>query len=168
MVSLFLHQSHPRIHLQCGRPCFRSPEEGKGYPLQYSWAFLVAQMVKNHLQCWRSGFYPWVGKVPWRRERLPTPVFWPGEFHGLYSLWGRKELDTTEFHFQPRIALVGLICLGCGMRTMDAQSELTEQSCVGVTVGVGLRGLSTLMGKKQRSSHSPPLGLPSALSPGSW
>ena len=23
------------------------------------------------------------GKIPWRRERLPTPVFWPGEFHGL-------------------------------------------------------------------------------------
>ena len=27
----------------------------------------------------------WVGKIPWRRERLHTPVFWPGEFHGLYS-----------------------------------------------------------------------------------
>ena len=27
---------------------------------------------------------------------LPTPVFWPGEFHGLYSPWGLKELDTTE------------------------------------------------------------------------
>ena len=25
---------------------------------------------------------PWVGKIPWRRERLPTPVFWPGEFDG--------------------------------------------------------------------------------------
>ena len=25
---------------------------------------------------------PWVGKIPWRRERLPPPVFWPGEFHG--------------------------------------------------------------------------------------
>ena len=31
-----------------------------------------------------------------RRERLPTPVFWPGEFHELYSLWGCKESDTTE------------------------------------------------------------------------
>ena len=27
--------------------------------------------------------------------RLPTPVFWPGEFHGLYSPWGRKESDAT-------------------------------------------------------------------------
>ena len=43
------------------------------------------------------GFDPWVGKIPWRRERLPTPVFWPGEFHGLYSTWGRKESDTTEW-----------------------------------------------------------------------
>ena len=24
-------------------------------------------------------------------ERLPVPVFWPGEFHGLYSPWGGKE-----------------------------------------------------------------------------
>ena len=30
-----------------------------------------------------AGFNPWVGKIPWRRERLPTPVFWPGEFRGL-------------------------------------------------------------------------------------
>ena len=41
--------------------------------------------------------------VHWRMERLPTLVFWPGEFHGLYSPWGRKELDTTErisLHFK--------------------------------------------------------------------
>ena len=27
---------------------------------------------------------------------IGTPVFWPGEFPGLYSPWGRKELDLTE------------------------------------------------------------------------
>ena len=27
-----------------------------------------------------------VGKIPWRRERLPTPGFWPGEFHGLDTM----------------------------------------------------------------------------------
>ena len=42
------------------------------------------------------GSIPWVGKIPWRRERPPTPVFWPEEFHRLYSPWGRKESDTTE------------------------------------------------------------------------
>ena len=34
--------------------------------------------------------------MPWRIERLPTPVFWPGEFHGLYSPWDHKEFDSTE------------------------------------------------------------------------
>ena len=78
----------------------RAAEEGIGYPLQYSWASLVAQLVKNPLQCGRLGFDPWVGKIPWRREGLPAPVFWPGEFHGLYSPWGCKESDMTErVHF---------------------------------------------------------------------
>ena len=48
------------------------------------------------LQCRRPGLGPWVGKIPWRRERLLTPVCWPGEFHGLYSPWGHKESDVTK------------------------------------------------------------------------
>ena len=37
---------------------------------------------------------------PLEKERLPTPAFWPGEFHGLYRPWGRKELDMlNDFHF---------------------------------------------------------------------
>ena len=71
----------------------RSTGEGIGYPLQYSWASLVAQLVKMCLQCGRPEFDPWVGKIAWRRKRL----FWPGEFHGLYSPWGCKESDTTEW-----------------------------------------------------------------------
>ena len=47
-------------------------------------ASLVAQLVRIYLQCGRSGFDPWVGKIPWRREQLPTPVLWPGESHGPY------------------------------------------------------------------------------------
>ena len=31
-----------------------------------------------------------------RRERLLTPVFWPGEVHGQYSARGLKESDMTE------------------------------------------------------------------------
>ena len=74
----------------------RSAGEGIGYPLQCPWASLVAQLVKISLQHGRPGFDPWVGKVPWRRGKLPTPVFWPGEFHGLYSPWGHKKLDRTK------------------------------------------------------------------------
>ena len=56
-----------------------------GYPFQYSWASPVALLVKDLPAMQRPGFDPWVGKIPWRRERLPTPIFCPGEFHGLYS-----------------------------------------------------------------------------------
>ena len=48
-----------------------------------------------HLQCRRSGFDPSVGKIPWKRESLPTAVFWIREFHGLCP-WGRKESEMTE------------------------------------------------------------------------
>ena len=109
----------------------------------------------------------WVRKIPWRRERLPTPVFlgfpcgwaskesacnsgdlgsipglgrspgegegyptsvfWSGEFHGLYSLWGRKEWDMTDFYFQtpslkilPEESLISILgLLGC-CNSMDA------------------------------------------------
>ena len=42
-----------------------------------------------------------MGKIPWRREWLPTSVFLPGEFHGQRNLvgsspWGCEESDTTE------------------------------------------------------------------------
>ena len=36
---------------------------------------------------------------PWRREWLPTPVFGPEEFHGLFSPLGRRESDgLNNFH----------------------------------------------------------------------
>ena len=79
----------------------RSPGEGNGCPLQYSWTSLVTQMVKNPPAMQETWVWSWVGKIPWRRERLPTPIFWPGEVHGQrslvgYSPWGFKETDTTE------------------------------------------------------------------------
>ena len=48
------------------------------------------------------GLIPRLGRsLGWRREWLPTPVFLPGEAHGLRSLvgcssWNLKESDTTE------------------------------------------------------------------------
>ena len=100
-------------------------------------ASLRAQLVKNPPAVQETQLDSWVGKIRWRRDRLPapvflgfpggsagkestcnagdlasipglgsfhgegkgylpTPVFWPGEFHGLYGPWGPKELDTTE------------------------------------------------------------------------
>ena len=73
----------------------RSAEEGIGYPLQYSWA--PCGSTGKESACSEGDLTSrWVGKIPWRRERLPTPVFWPGECHGLCSPWGHKESDPTE------------------------------------------------------------------------
>ena len=59
-------------------------------------ASLVAQLVNNLPAVWETWVRHQVGKIPWRWEQLPTPVFWLGKLHGIYSPWGRKELDTTE------------------------------------------------------------------------
>ena len=76
--------AHPGCHIKLSR-----------VPL-YIWASQVAQRERICLPSRRPEFDTWVGKLPWRRDRLPTPVFWPGEFHELYSPWGCKESDMTE------------------------------------------------------------------------
>ena len=47
------------------------------------------------------GFNPWVGKIPWSRKWLHTPVVLPGNSHGQRNLegcspWGHKESDTLS------------------------------------------------------------------------
>ena len=59
----------------------------------------AACQCRRHRRC---GFSPWVGKIPWKRKWQPTPVFFPGEFHGQrslvgYSPWVPKDSDTTEW-----------------------------------------------------------------------
>ena len=52
-------------------------------------------------RCRRHGFHPWVGRIPWRRARQPTPAFLPGKSQGQrslagYSPLGLRESDTPE------------------------------------------------------------------------
>ena len=56
----------------------------------------MGQLVKNLPVMQETWFDSWVGKIPWRSKRLFALVFLPREFHGLYSPWGCRELDTTE------------------------------------------------------------------------
>ena len=55
--------------------------------LMWFWFLLpfVAQLVKNLLAMWET----WVWLLSWEDllEKGKAPVFWPGEFHGLYSPW---------------------------------------------------------------------------------
>ena len=69
--------------------------------LKIKWASLVAQLVKNPPAKQETPVLFLVGKIPWRRDRLPTLVSLPGKSHGQrslvgYGLRGRKESDTTE------------------------------------------------------------------------
>ena len=41
------------------------------------------------------GMIPGLERSPGEGKGYPTPVFWPLEFHGLYSPWGHNESDTT-------------------------------------------------------------------------
>ena len=59
-------------------------------------ASLVAQLVNNPPAMWETWVRSLSWEDPWRREQVPTLVFWPGESHGLYSPWGHKESDSTE------------------------------------------------------------------------
>ena len=71
--TFLIHSSNYHKYNVCRYPIHASI---LGLPWWLSW-------LRIHLQCGRAGFDLWVGKIPWRRERLPIPVFWPGEFHGL-------------------------------------------------------------------------------------
>ena len=80
----------------------RSPGGGGiGCLLQYSWASLVSQMVKNPAAMQETWVQSLGREVPWRRAQQSTPVFLPGDSHGQrslvgYSPQGHKESDKTE------------------------------------------------------------------------
>ena len=64
-------------------------------------------VVKNlpaSRRCKRHGFNPWVRKIPWRREWLPSPVFLPGESHGQRNL-ARVTKSQTQLltHTYPHV-----------------------------------------------------------------
>ena len=58
-----------------------------GDNLSFLMGAFLAQLVKNSPAMQET----WVGKIPWRRERSPTPVFLPGEFHRQRS-WVMSEI----------------------------------------------------------------------------
>ena len=98
----------PRLVLE-DRPGQRNWQSGESAVSRASFLMCIVYL---ELLCWlrqegicqkcrRHGFDSWVGKNPWRRERQPTLVSLPGEFHGQRRLaycspWVRKDSDTTE------------------------------------------------------------------------
>ena len=93
-------------------------------------AALVTQLVKNPPTMQETG-NAGVGKSPWRSERLPTLIFWPGEFRGLYSPWGHKQSVMTE-----RLSLSlsfpgakGLLEMALPIRLSATHCQITVECC---------------------------------------
>ena len=90
-------QGHPSLIPGSGR----SPGEGIGYPLQYSWASLVAQLVKNLLcSVGELGSIPRLGRSPGEGKGYPLQYSILENsmdciIHGVAKSWTRQ----SDFHF---------------------------------------------------------------------
>ena len=58
----------------------------RGKEIRYSGGTSGKEPSCQYRRLKRCRFDPWVGKIPWRRARQPTPVFLPGESHEQRSL----------------------------------------------------------------------------------
>ena len=73
-------------------------------PLPYEIkASLIAQLVKNLPAMLETPVNSLVGKIPWRRDKLPTPVFWPGEF------LTESQTQLSDFHLLWNLHVLGAI-----------------------------------------------------------
>ena len=107
---------------------------------------------RNGLPWWLSGNEPacqwsrcrsdpWVGKIPWRRKWLPTPVLLPGELHGQRSLAGyrscsckrvRHTLVTTATTME-QVTLIHISIPNCSIE-IPTDQEVTCYKSEGQTV----------------------------------
>ena len=91
----------------------RSPGEGTGYPLQYSWASLVAQLIKNPPAMQET----WVRSLGWEdppEKGKATHSSIQAWRIPWASPWGHKESDMTEqlsLHFTSSSRIVLCLCM---------------------------------------------------------
>ena len=88
----------------------RSPREGMGYPLEYSWASLVALVIKNlpanARDNKRHGFHPWVWKIPWSRNGTPLQYSCLENFTGRGAWWAIVQGLTKSSDKPERLSTV--------------------------------------------------------------
>ena len=77
----------------------RSTGEGIGYPLQYSWASPVAQLVKNLSEMWETWVLSLVGKIPWRRESLLQHSGLENSMDCIVHGVSKSQTQPSNFHF---------------------------------------------------------------------
>ena len=77
---------------QCGQKKIKKKKENKYISLK------TKQKKRIFLQSRMPRFDPMVGKILWKRECQPTPLFLPGESHGQRSLVGNSGHRQTVRH----------------------------------------------------------------------
>ena len=97
-----------RLHIFRKEVCSTIRTPNLSFPTDYM-ASLVAQLV-NLPAIWRPGFNPWVGKIPWRRERLSHSSILPWRIpwttvYGVAKSW--TQLNGFHLHFQRLHCVLG-------------------------------------------------------------
>ena len=88
----------------------RSAGEGIGYPLQYSWASLVAQLVKNPSAIWET----WVRSLSWENPlekgtaTHSSILSWRIPWTTIHRI-AKSRTQLSDFHFHSYIS-THLIC----------------------------------------------------------
>ena len=81
-----------------GKKCSKNTKEAEiTFNLKHSKGFPYGSAGKE--SAWIVGDLDWIpglGRSPEKGKGYPL-IFWPGEFHALYSPWGCKESDTAEW-----------------------------------------------------------------------
>ena len=95
----------------------------------------MAQLVKNTTAMWETSVWCLGWEDPLEKGMVPTPVFWPGEFHGLYSPRACKESGTQI--------------------TMKCQLTSEPKPCC--PLGHKVRNESKLSSFQYRRGHVPPI-----------
>ena len=87
----------------------RSSGEGIGYPLQYSWASLVAQLVRNPTSMWEI----WVGSLGWEDQKGYSVQYSGLENSMDYIVHGvaKSQRQQSKFHFTLMVMLVNSVTL---------------------------------------------------------
>ena len=85
IVYFFIYPPRLFFYLMFYKP--PSSKKGSEVPSGGLWALQWLRWSRIHLKCRRPRFDLWVRKIPWRRERQPTPVFLPGDLMDRGAWW---------------------------------------------------------------------------------
>ena len=103
----------------------------------YIWgASLIAQLAKNPPAMQETWVWSLGWEDPLEKGKATHSVFWPGEFHGLYSPWGHKESDTTEhlsLHFIQGLVYI-LAHMFCPLRGPESKETPAAKITPGIKI----------------------------------